>query len=64
MTMTERERLQAELAEAERALAASIKATSTHGHQSITWAFLRIDSRRVDDLRCALAAEIEREAQA
>jgi len=61
--MTERKKLEAELAEAERALAATLDALRTHGHQGMTWGFLRTDSQRVRELRQALAAEMERGAK-
>lgn len=45
---------QEQLHEAEKALAASYEATKTHGHQSMTWIFLKADAERVNSLRAAL----------
>ena len=46
-----------ELSEAESALAASCAAVKTHGHQSITWALLKADGARVNELRAQLTSE-------
>jgi hypothetical protein len=55
--MTRREKLEAELAEAERALAASWEAVSWRPHQTMNWKFVEIDSQRVRKLHQALTAE-------
>lgn len=43
--------IEAELHEAECALAATYEALRTHGRQGITWAFLKADGERVRSLR-------------
>jgi hypothetical protein len=44
-----------ELRNAKAALAASLQATRTHGHQHCTWVFLQSDLDRVARLEAAIA---------
>ena len=49
--------LQEQLHEAEQCFAASYEAAKTHGHQAMTWIFLKADAERVKQLRKEIQSE-------